>query len=205
MFENVWTIATAIPLIFCSVIGLALITERCWYLLRQKTLPFTVHQQSLELIHHNQYKEAMTKIKSIKPFFVEAIDCMQSHAAETKDARDEAVGITMHAISHKLRRRMSGLITIASLAPMLGLLGTIIGLMRSFRDIGAHDGPVEPAIVADGLWQALTTTAVGLVIAVICLLTHALLSSRIRHALTESMEILNRLSQSIEREKVRHD
>ncbi|MGX9461975.1 MotA/TolQ/ExbB proton channel family protein [Shewanella sp. A14] len=201
MFDNSWSIATAIPLILCSVIGLALIAERCWYLLRQSLLPFDQYQIALEKIHHNQCEEVLQDLQKVEPFFVEAINSMQEHATEPKEVRDEAVGIAMHAISHKLRNRMSGLLTVASLAPMLGLLGTIIGLMRSFRDIGAHQGPVEPAIVADGLWQALTTTAVGLVIAVVCLLAHALLASRVRHALAESMELLNRLSQSIERSK----
>lgn len=54
---------------------------------------------------------------------------------------------------------------IAGLAPMLGLLGTVIGMTVAFRDIAGHDGPVHPALLADGLWQALLTTIVGMAIA----------------------------------------
>ncbi|WP_051202033.1 MotA/TolQ/ExbB proton channel family protein [Ferrimonas senticii] len=199
--NDVWAIGTAVPLVICSIAALALIAERLVYLLSRRGLPLKRHNKVLEQIHHQELEAALTELEQAKPYYLPAVKCLEEHANEPKEVREEAVAITMHGISHGMRRRMSGLLTVASLAPMLGLLGTIIGLMRSFKDIGAHDGPVEPSIVADGLWQALTTTAAGLVIAVICVLTHALLSSRVRHALAEAGDLLNRLNQSIERQQ----
>ena len=73
--------------------------------------------------------------------------------------------------------------------------------MRSFRDIGLSDGPVDASVVADGLWQALSTTAAGMVIAVICVLCHALIKSRIRLHMAEATDVLNHFSHCIQLEE----
>ena len=84
-------------------------------------------------------------------------------------------------------------------------IGTIIGLMRAFQKIGEHAGPVEPSLVANGLWQALSTTAAGIIIAAFCILAHSIFSSKIKKMMTRSQFILNRLSQLMQKQNQHTD
>lgn len=197
MLNDIWSISTAIPLALCSVITLALVAERCWCLIKLKRLSDKQQQQAISALKQGDINSATDYIRAEKPFYHIALDTLLAAKQQPREQRDEQVSFELKTLQRQMKRRLSALVTVATLAPMLGLLGTIIGLMRSFHDIGEHQGPVEPAIVADGLWQALSTTAVGLVIAVVCVLTHALLASKVRHALSESSELLNRISHAL--------
>ena len=74
---------------------------------------------------------------------------------------------------------LRGLATMAALAPLLGLLGTVIGMIRAFMVIEGHGSNVSPALLAGGIWEALLTTAAGLSIAIPCLMFHNLFQGRI--------------------------
>ncbi|MGL5290484.1 MAG: MotA/TolQ/ExbB proton channel family protein [Vibrionaceae bacterium] len=193
--QNPWTLFTALPLVACSVMALTLIAERAWFLLRQRRLKPAQQKALIAELKQGTLTSAQNTLLKIKPFYIEALAALIKHKTQPKAVRDSAVSLVLEEIASDLKRRLSGLITIATLAPMLGLLGTIIGLMRAFYDLGRHQGPVEPAIVADGLWQAMSTTAVGMMIAICCTLAHALMQSRIRRDLAQSSQLLNRLSQ----------
>lgn len=197
MFDNVWSIGTAIPLLLCSIITLALVAERTLSIVRLPRLSTQRQQQVKQQLQSGDVDNAFKIVMNGDPFYVETLSLLLSLRELKRDIRDEQVSFHLRELQKKIKQRLSGLITIATLAPMLGLLGTIIGLMRAFHDIGEHKGPVEPAIVADGLWQALSTTAVGLVIAVVCILAHALLAAKVRYALVESTDILNRFSYAL--------
>lgn len=198
MFDDVWQVATGIPLLLCSVVALSLIIERILFLVRQRDLTQNEYQSALSLIAETQSDEAMEQVIAKSPFYNQAILLMKKERLSDKSVRDDHISTLMVMFHSRFRQRLSGLVTIAALAPMLGLLGTIIGLMRAFRSIGEHAGPVEPSLVANGLWQALSTTAAGLVIAVVCILTHAIFVSRIKKTLTQSQFLLNSLSQAIQ-------
>ncbi|MEL0628863.1 MotA/TolQ/ExbB proton channel family protein [Psychromonas aquatilis] len=195
MFNNIWHIATGVPLLLCSVIAISLIIEKAIFLLRQKDITQVEYENILEMISTSKLEQAIDELINLKPFYCKALLLMKKEQHSDKDVRDEQVSTLMVMFNSRLRQRVSGLVTVASLAPMLGLLGTIIGLMRAFQKIGEHAGPVEPSIVANGLWQALSTTAAGLVIAVFCVLAHAIFTSKIKKMLTRSQFLLNSLSQ----------
>lgn len=201
MFQDIWQLATGIPLLLCSVIALSLIVERALFLSRQKDLSQKTYEQVLTYIAHTRTDDATREVLQRKPFYYQALELMQNESTGDKTVRDEHVSTLMILFNSRLRQRLSGLVTIAALAPMLGLLGTIIGLMRAFRSIGEHAGPVEPSLVANGLWQALSTTAAGLVIAVFCILMHAIFVSKIKRMLTRSQFLLNSLSLAMQQKQ----
>ncbi|MGL4715995.1 MAG: MotA/TolQ/ExbB proton channel family protein, partial [Aeromonas sp.] len=192
---NLWSLFTALPLVICSVLALALIAERTLCLIRQRRLKAADQHAVLMALKQANVEQAQNQLLAHRPFYQEALTTLIRHKEQDKSLRDSAVSLVLEELAGELKRRLSGLMTIATLAPMLGLLGTIIGLMRAFYDLGQHQGPVEPAIVADGLWQAMSTTAIGMMIAICCTLAHAVMQSRIRRDLTQSSQLLNRLSQ----------
>lgn len=84
---------------------------------------------------------------------------------QDKASREEAASLWLDGVRDRLTRRLGLLQLIATLSPMLGLLGTVLGMVVAFQAIAEQEGPVHPALLADGLWQAMLTTVVGLAIA----------------------------------------
>lgn len=79
----------------------------------------------------------------------------------------------------RLRSHLRALEIIGTLSPLLGLLGTVLGMIEAFRQLQAAGSQVDPAILSGGIWQALLTTAVGLTVAIPVVLAHAWLERRV--------------------------
>ena len=139
-------------------------------------------------------KKALASLKAFNPFYADAVSVLERHACEAADLREKAVSLSLQSLSRATQERLTGLSTIASLAPLLGLLGTVIGLMMAFRALQDIAGPVDPSVVASGLWQAMITTVAGLVIAVPCLVAFTWLKSRFRSHLADAASLLSEIS-----------
>lgn len=129
----------ALPLLLCSLLTLMILVERL-IILGAHSLRGTLRHQGLSL--------------------------MQQHGNTTKSLREEIASIWLQSQQRKLASGIRLLQIIALIAPLLGLLGTVIGLIQVFDTLGDHHGPVEPAMLAEGLGIAMKTTAAGLIIAV---------------------------------------
>jgi biopolymer transport protein ExbB len=105
------------------------------------------------------------------------------HLDAPPSVRDEIVGREASQQLARLEKRLNWLAVIGQLAPMLGLLGTVTGLVTAFWQIEAKAGQVQPADLASGIWEALLTTVFGLVIALPTIAVHHALDRRV--ALTE--------------------
>jgi biopolymer transport protein ExbB len=82
---------------------------------------------------------------------------------------------------------------VAALSPLLGLLGTVIGMIRAFMVIEGHGASVSPALLAGGIWEALLTTAAGLTVAIPCLMFHNLFQGRIEQVENELAGMITEL------------
>ncbi len=80
---------------------------------------------------------------------------------------------------HLLQQNMAMLATLAAVAPLLGFLGTVTGMIRAFMSVQAQGASVTPAVLAGGIWEALVTTGAGLAVGIIALVLHNLLAARI--------------------------
>lgn len=87
----------------------------------------------------------------------------------SKELREDKLEAAMEPYEHSAYSGMSTLKAVAAISPMVGLLGTMIGIMASFRNIAESEGPVTPSLIAEGLWQAMSTTAFGIALAIIAL------------------------------------
>jgi biopolymer transport protein ExbB len=95
----------------------------------------------------------------------ETLEMVLVHATET-EVRD-------------LSRYLQSLATIANIAPLLGLLGTVIGMIKAFMVIQQMGGKVNAAVLAGGIWEAMLTTALGLSVALPTMVAHSYLSARV--------------------------
>lgn len=132
------------PLLGLSLLGLALIIERLFFFMR---LPKLEESQSFKAL----------------------VNELEKNANLAKASRDEIISFRLLDLKDKLEHGIHLLRVIAIISPMLGLLGTVLGMIKAFRDIAGQTGPVVPSMIADGLWSAMLTTAYGLIIALPCL------------------------------------
>ncbi|MGI3170993.1 MotA/TolQ/ExbB proton channel family protein [Pseudooceanicola sp. C21-150M6] len=92
-----------------------------------------------------------------------------------------------------LARHIRSLELIAMISPLLGLLGTVLGMIQSFRELAQAEGAANAALLASGIWQALLTTAAGLVVAIPAAVAAGLMTSRLDRITQEIETTLGRL------------
>jgi biopolymer transport protein ExbB len=160
-----------LPIIVCSILSLAIVLERFWSLRRSKVMPRYLMQQIWQLQRDDQLGMAdLGKLKSSSPLgrILAAGLVNRQHSKEVMKESIEEVG---RQVVHELERYLNSLGTIAAISPLLGLLGTVFGMIDVFSVI-VTAGVGDPAVLAGGISKALITTAAGLSVAIPTLFFH---------------------------------
>jgi biopolymer transport protein ExbB len=166
MFELIKTGGWAMwPLILCSVAAVAIIGERFWSLQRKHVCPPNLVSQVQQWLVRNELDPSRIElIRTSSPLGrVLAAGLVNRH--HDREIVKEAIEDAGRHATPELERYLRTLGTIASIAPFLGLLGTVLGMIEMFSGIGAR-GVGDPSIVAGGISQALIATATGLTVAI---------------------------------------
>jgi len=171
------------PLILTSVIGVAIILERFWSLRKSQIIPEGLMVEINTMIKQNDIDSNKLEIlKNSSPLgdlLSVAISKRKNSVEIIKSALDERVGI----IIHNLERYLGVLVTIATVAPLLGLFGTIIGMVELFSSFTSSGHDV--AVFARGISIALYNTAGGIVVAVPAMIAYRFFRSKIDNYLNE--------------------
>jgi biopolymer transport protein ExbB len=170
-----------IPILFCSVTEIAIVIERLYRFWEIKLHNNNFLNQILDDIEQHRTNEAFKKSQSVSgpiPRVIATgikayIRYRQEHYVENAIIRAGALELSL--LEHNLR----GLNVIANVAPLLGLLGTVMGMIKAFMQIQLHDGIVDAANLAGGIWEAMITTAAGLTVAIPSLLFYNYFMGRI--------------------------
>lgn len=169
-----------IPIMLGSIIALAIFLERMWVLRKSVVIPdgFTEKVQALLLAGKRQ--KAITLCQSNPT----PLSRILLTVIGREDATDEEILALVEDAgkreSMKMGQYIEALGTTAAVEPLLGLLGTVTGLIRTFQQIvySSGQGAVDPGKLANGIWEALITTAAGLTIAIPCYIGYKYLASR---------------------------
>ena len=166
------------PIIACSVIAVAIVLERLWSLQEKRVLPANVANQVWEWVQHNQIDvPQIQQVHQSSPIGqVLAAGLAYRHAP--RDVLKEVVEDAGRHVVHDLERYLNPLGTIAAISPLLGLLGTVSGMIRSFTAI-TTEGVGNPTVLAGGISEALVTTAAGLTVAIPALIAYRYLRGRV--------------------------
>jgi biopolymer transport protein ExbB len=166
------------PILCCSLAALAIIMERLWSLRRSKVLPRYLIYSVNDLLAKRQYNEAAYLCQdgqtAAERLIRQALKMIGHSRLMFKDSmeetgRREAAFLTSH---------LELLGVIAAVSPLLGLLGTVSGMISAFSVV-AQAGLGNPGLLAGGIGQALLTTAAGLVVAIPAMVIHRLLLNRV--------------------------
>ncbi|MEW8299547.1 MAG: MotA/TolQ/ExbB proton channel family protein [Candidatus Thiodiazotropha sp.] len=167
-----------LPIIACSIVALGIVIERIWSLQRKRVMPEYLMRQILQLHRDDKLNLAdLDKLKESSPLgrILAAGLINRDHNKEVMKEAIEEVG---RQVVHDLERYLNTLGTIASISPLLGLLGTVIGMIKVFSVI-VTAGVGDPGVLAGGISEALITTAAGLSVAIPSLMFHRYFSGLI--------------------------
>ncbi|NQT23617.1 MAG: MotA/TolQ/ExbB proton channel family protein [Candidatus Omnitrophica bacterium] len=158
-----------ILIILCSVIAFAIFIERLWHLRRAKVDTDKFMQAILELIKRNKIMEAIDKCNTTPGPIAHIIKTgILKHDRTREEIRESIQDAGLHEVP-RLEKNLGVLATIAHISPLLGLLGTVTGMVKAFQVIehkAASMMPVNPGDLAGGIWESLITTVAGLSVAI---------------------------------------
>ena len=183
------------PILACSVVALAVAVERIiafvWYSTSYRGL---LHVLKGRLDRGDTDGARQAAAVRNGPLARTAESYLE-HLDLTPEARDDIVGRTVSESVAVLETRLHWLSIIGVLAPMLGLLGTVAGLVEAFNDIEKAGGQVQPKDLAAGIWAALLTTVFGLVVALPALAVYHFLENRVNSLLLQAQWLVSYLNQ----------
>ena len=170
------------PLLFCSLISLTLIIERGIFWIREKrTRDRKLLDEFMDLIEKNKFEETGRLIKGTRDFVIRVMVCGAVHR---EFSLRDALRMSADEEIARMRRYLPIIDTMITLSPLLGILGTVTGIIYSFHMLGTV-GVEHPRMITEGISQALLTTAFGLTIAIFSLIPYNYFLSQIEKATLE--------------------
>lgn len=180
------------PLLATSILTLALIIERSLSLRRARIVPSGLAAQAADMLQRRQtHPEALSRLHDTSPLGV-VLAAVLEHRDDSPERQRQYVEDAGHAVAFQLSRYLPALATIAVAAPLMGLFGTVIGMIEIF---GAWTPTgSDPTLMARGISVALYNTAFGILIAIPALVAHRYFRSRTDTYLDEMERQAARLS-----------
>ena len=171
-----------IPILLCSVFALAIFLERLIRFARLRKQGRGLAEKVAASVKNGDDERARDIVKASDSPMGKVL----AQALEVKDhSQDTLEAIIVHATEEEVRglsRYLQALATIGNIAPLLGLLGTVVGMIKAFMVIQDMGGKVNAAVLAGGIWEAMLTTALGLAVALPTILAHSYLVSKVNQS-----------------------
>ncbi len=176
------------PIMACSIVGLAIAIERFVSLRRAGIDTREFMETMRQVLRQNRIQEAIAICDETDAPVARIMKAgILKHNRSREEIR-EAIDDAGHLEVPRLERYLSALATCANIAPLLGLLGTVSGMIKAFAQIQNKRGQVNPADLAEGISNALLTTAAGLSVAIPLLIIYNYYVSRVENMVLE-MEV----------------
>ena len=176
------------PIIACSIAAVGILLERLWTLQRKRVLPEELIKKVSQLAETNQVNpkviEALEKNSPLGRVMAAAL----ANRDRGREIMMERVEDTGRHVVHELERFINTLGTIASISPLLGLLGTVTGIIRAFNAV-MLGGMGDPRMLAGGISEALITTASGLAVAIPSFIAYRYLRGKIERIVIDMEKI----------------
>jgi biopolymer transport protein ExbB len=185
-----------VPIILCSIIAAGILLERLWTLQRKRVLPQELIKRVTELADRNQVTpkviDALEKNSPLGRVLAAAL----ANRDRGREIMMERVEDTGRHVIHELERFLNSLGTIASISPLLGLLGTVTGIIRAFNAV-MLGGMGDPRMLAGGISEALITTAGGLAVAIPSFIAYRYLRGKVEGIVVDMEKVAVKFADSL--------
>lgn len=167
-----------LPIVLCSIAALAISIERLLALREKKVLPSHLLADVWGWVKNNQLDaNKLRELKQSSPLGV-LLAAGLTNARHGREVMKESIEEAASVVVCQLERYMNALGTVALIAPMFGLVGSVLGIINVFNAIRFH-GTTDPGFLAGGISEALVTTASGLIVAIPATIMHRFFNGRI--------------------------
>ncbi len=186
------------PIILCSVLAVAIVLERLWALQSNRVIPRDLGQKVWNWIEADQVNDKLiTALQQNSPLG-ELLAIGITNRNKPREQVVERLQDGGRHLVHEMERFLNTLGTIAAISPLLGLLGTVAGIIHAFNAITAN-GIGDPRILAGGIGEALLTTAAGLSVAIPSLIAYRYLRGKVEQLVVrmekEAMRLVDALDE----------
>ena len=197
------------PILFCSIIAFAFVMDRIYHLRRAKVDTEEFMERVSNALRRNRVVEAIDMCEATPGPIAHILKAgLLKHDRPRQEVRDAIEDAGLFEVP-RLQRYLNVLGTVAHVSPLLGLLGTVTGMVSAFQVIeekAAHFGPVNPGDLAAGIWEALLTTVFGLCVAIPSLVAYNWLMNWVNRFVLDmersARELVNVLSQKGEAREI---
>lgn len=180
-----------VPIILCSIFACGIIIDRFWNLYQARIDTDKFMDEVIDAVKRNKINEAMQACDHTPGPIAQIVRAgILKYDRPRTDIREAIEDAGGHEVPY-LEKNLSALATIAHVSPLLGLLGTVTGMVRCFQIIQQKSTsfyPISPADLAGGIWEALITTVAGLVVAIPAFVAYNYLVNKVDNFVLE-MEI----------------
>ena len=194
-----------VPILLCSVVAAAISVERLWSLQRKRILPKELLAQTWKAFKQNQFDQAKTQELRLNSPLGQVLAAGIANARREREIMKEAMEEATVLVNHELERYLTALGIIAQIAPLLGLLGTVVGMIDVFDSL-MLEGAGNANVLAGGISTALITTAAGMSVAIPALMFHRFFFRRVDELVVdleqESSKLVDMLHGNFEAQSV---
>lgn len=184
------------PLLICSIITMAFSIERTYHYIKAEGHKGFFGEVK-ELIKNGEYEKAMQMAKSTTGPLAAVVETAIAHRHESVSDIEEAISSKGSLELKRLNDNLHIMELIGRIAPLIGLLGTVLGMVEAFKTLAGLKGTVDPSLLAGGIWEALITTVAGLFVAIPAVVFHHFFEDivkswafRMKHCSNEIVRIL---------------
>lgn len=186
------------PILLCSVVAVAIFVERLWTLSPRRVNPAELTDKIWKLVQTrtltDRHVEALEQNSPLGRVLASGL----ANRDRGREIMKEVIEDTGRHVVHELERFLDALGTIAAITPLLGLLGTVTGMISAFEAITLQ-GVGDPQVLSGGIGEALITTATGLIVAIPALIAHRYLRSRVDRLVIDMEKEAMKLVQAYDR------
>jgi biopolymer transport protein ExbB len=191
LFDSIPLWVMILPILVCSIIAIAIIIERLIFFKRINYDYRLIVANKLSLVEEKKIDEAKALSKRYSGPIMDIIDVVMD-STESKQSRERIIMESSKEAVRTIEKYIGTISTVATISPMLGLLGTVTGMMKSFSGL-SKIGQAAHDLLAYGIAEALITTAMGLLVAIPALIFYNYMVSRVEYYIKEVEYIANTL------------
>ena len=193
-----------LPIILCAIVAMGIILERFWTLQQKRVIPEDLTSKVWGWVKKDQLDQKQIQTLHQGSALGQILAAGLVNRDRERTVLKDAIEDTGRHVVHELERYLETLGTVAAVTPLLGLLGTVIGMVQVFTAITTH-GVGNPTVLAGGIAQALITTAAGLSVAIPSLIAYRYYRSRVDTLVVDMEKEAIKLVEALQRRAERED
>ena len=187
-----------VPIILCSILAVAITLERLWTLREQRVVPTELTDKVWQWVENRALSDKQVMALQQHSPLGSVLAAGLANRHRERSVMIQAIEDAGRHVAHDMERFLNTLGTIAAVSPLLGLLGTVTGMIRTFKAITVA-GVGNPTAMAGGIAEALITTAAGLLVAIPALFAYRYLRGRVDALVIQMEKESIKLVQAIDR------